>query len=99
MSQYADDIQAAAGLIASQGSAWDAIDPESVARMKAQNRFRTGLDIARYTAKIMREDMARYDADRSPQFVAKAAEIAGDIASDFTANFAVSESARMGAEG
>ncbi len=63
MSQYADDIQAAAGLIASQGSAWDAIDPESVARMKAQNRFRTGLDIARYTAKIMREDMARYDAD------------------------------------
>jgi isocitrate lyase len=65
MSQYADDIQAAAGLIASQGSAWDAIDPESVARMKAQNRFNTGLDIARYTAKIMREDMARYDADSS----------------------------------
>ncbi len=63
MSQYSNDIQAAAGLIASQGSAWDAIDPESVARMKAQNRFQTGLDIARYTAKIMREDMARYDAD------------------------------------
>src|SRR6056300_814634 len=63
MSQYSDDIQAAAGLIASQGSAWDAIEPESVARMKAQNRFQTGLDIARYTAKIMREDMARYDAD------------------------------------
>jgi isocitrate lyase len=63
MSRYSDDIQAAAGLIASQGSAWDAIDPESVARMKAQNRFKTGLDIARYTAKIMREDMARYDAD------------------------------------
>src|SRR5210317_474418 len=63
MSRYSDDIQAAAGLIASQGSAWDAINPESVARMKAQNRFKTGLDIARYTAKIMREDMARYDAD------------------------------------
>ncbi len=63
MSQYIDDIQSAANLIASQGSAWDAIDPESVARMKAQNRFKTGLDIARYTAKIMREDMARYDAD------------------------------------
>ncbi len=63
MSQYSDDIQAAAGLIASQGSAWDAIDPESVARMKAQNRFKTGLDIARFTAKIMREDMASYDAD------------------------------------
>jgi isocitrate lyase len=28
-----------------------------------QNRFQTGLDIARYTAKIMRADMAAYDAD------------------------------------
>ena len=65
MSRYSDDIQAAAGLIATHGSAWEAIDPESVARMKAQNRFRTGLDIAKYTAKIMREDMARYDADPS----------------------------------
>ena len=65
MSRYSDDIQAAAGVIASNGSAWDAIDPESVARMKAQNRFNTGLDIAKYTARIMREDMARYDADPS----------------------------------
>ena len=65
MSQYFDDISATADLIANHGSAWDAIDPESVARMKAQNRFQTGLDIAKYTAKIMREDMARYDADPS----------------------------------
>ncbi|NCF15102.1 MAG: isocitrate lyase [Gammaproteobacteria bacterium] len=65
MSQYSEDLQNAAGLIASQGSAWDAINPESVARMKAQNRFNTGLDIAKYTANIMREDMARYDADSS----------------------------------
>ena len=65
MSQYSEDIASAANLIAGQGSAWKAIDPENVARMKAQNRFRTGLDIARYTAKIMREDMARYDADPS----------------------------------
>lgn len=42
---------------------WDGIDAESVARMRLQNPFRTGLDIARYTAKIMREDMAAYDAD------------------------------------
>ncbi len=63
MSQYSDDITAAASLIGSQGDAWNAIDPENVARMKAQNRFQTGLDIARYTAKIMREDMAAYDAD------------------------------------
>ncbi|RFB05529.1 isocitrate lyase [Parvularcula marina] len=40
---------------------WAAIDPESVARMRLQNRFKTGLDIARYTAKIMRADMAAYD--------------------------------------
>jgi len=29
--------------------------------MRLQNRFHTGLDIAKYTAKIMREDMAAYD--------------------------------------
>tara|TARA_R110000823_G_scaffold222368_6_gene350734 strand:+ start:1 stop:1500 length:1500 start_codon:yes stop_codon:yes gene_type:complete len=33
--------------------------------MRIQNRFLTGLDIARYTAKIMRDDMAAYDADSS----------------------------------
>jgi isocitrate lyase len=33
--------------------------------MKVQNRFKTGLDIARYTAGIMRKDMAEYDADSS----------------------------------
>ena len=31
--------------------------------MRLQNRFKTGLDIARYTAAIMRADMAAYDAD------------------------------------
>ena len=62
MSQYQADIAAAGELIQARGSNWN-IDPENVARMKAQNRFRTGLDIARYNAKIMREDMAAYDAD------------------------------------
>ncbi|XLZ67984.1 isocitrate lyase [Massilia sp. SR12] len=65
MSQYNDDIQAIAALRNKNGSAWNAINPESAARMRAQNRFKTGLDIARYTAKIMRSDMARYDADPS----------------------------------
>ncbi|AKM07111.1 isocitrate lyase [Pelagerythrobacter marensis] len=46
-----------------RGAPWNAIDPESAARMQTQNRFPTGLDIARHTAKIMREDMAAYDAD------------------------------------
>jgi len=65
MSQYQNDIQSIATLKQQQGSAWDAINPESAARMRAQNRFQTGLDIARYTAGIMRRDMANYDADPS----------------------------------
>jgi isocitrate lyase len=65
MSDYNNDINDAAQLIGGHGSAWEAISPEYVARMKAQNQFKTGLDIAKYTAKIMRDDMARYDADPS----------------------------------
>ena len=42
MSQYQADIAAAGELIQAQGSTWN-VDPENVARMKAQNRFRTGL--------------------------------------------------------
>ena len=49
----------------SHGPSWDAISAESVARMRLQNRFQTGLDIAKYTAQIMRADMAAYDADPS----------------------------------
>jgi isocitrate lyase len=63
VSNYLRDINSTADLVAAHGSAWDAISPEYVARMKAQNRFKTGLDIARYTANIMRDDMDRYDAD------------------------------------
>jgi isocitrate lyase len=50
-------------LIRDQDGRWDAISAENVARMRAQNKFKTGLDIARYTARIMRADMAAYDAD------------------------------------
>ena len=60
---YHTDITQLTQLIAGQNGSWDAISPESVARMRLQNRFRTGLDIARYTASIMRRDMAAYDAD------------------------------------
>ena len=65
MSNYVKHISAAANLIASHGSCWDAINPVYVARMKTQNRFQTGIGIAKYTAKIMRDDMAAYDADSS----------------------------------
>ncbi len=60
---YQEEIKAAGELIGSQNGTWDSISPEAVARMRLQNRFQSGLDIARYTAKIMREDMAAYDAD------------------------------------
>lgn len=63
MSQYQEDIHNLDNLKAAYGAAWGAISPESAARMKAQNRFKTGLDIARYTADIMRADMQSYDQD------------------------------------
>lgn len=49
--------------IAGQGAPWAGIDATSAARMRLQNRFATNLDIARYTAAIMRRDIAAYDAD------------------------------------
>ena len=52
-------------LITSKNGTWDGISAEAVTRMRLQNRFHTGLDIARYTAAIMRADMAAYDADPS----------------------------------
>ena len=65
MSNYQNEIDTAATLINQTGSTWGSISPESAARMKLQNRFKTGLDIARYTANVMRKDMANYDADPS----------------------------------
>ncbi|OIU86589.1 MULTISPECIES: isocitrate lyase [unclassified Microbacterium] len=65
MTRYQDDIDAIRQLTHAQGAGWAAIDPESAARMRAQNRFRTGLEIAQYTADIMRRDMQEYDADSS----------------------------------
>ena len=60
---YSADIADADQTIRRFNGNWDGISAESVARMRSQNRFRTGLDIARHTAKIMRADMAAYDAD------------------------------------
>ncbi len=60
---YQDHISQVSQLVQAKNGTWDGISPEYVARMRLQNRFTTGLDIARYTAKIMREDMAAYDAD------------------------------------
>jgi isocitrate lyase len=65
MSNYSTLTDQAASVIAANGPSWNAISPEYVARMRLQNRFKTGLDVAKYTAKIMREDMAAYDKDSS----------------------------------
>ena len=60
---YQTTISQMQSLINANGPSWGAIDAESAARMAIQNRFPTGLDIAKYTAKIMRADMDAYDAD------------------------------------
>lgn len=65
MSAYENDVQAIAALKTTAGNHWSAINPEYAARMRLQNRFKTGLDIARHCAAIMRRDMAAYDADSS----------------------------------
>ena len=61
---YTDTIAQTQQTIADQPN-WDGISAESVARMRAQNRFRTGLEIAKYTAGIMRRDMAAYEIGRA----------------------------------
>jgi isocitrate lyase len=62
MSNYADTIKALESTCG-QTAGWSDISPEHAARMRLQNRFQTGLDIARYTAAIMRKDMGDYDKD------------------------------------
>lgn len=64
-SNYGSALEAIRNLKVKYGNTWKGINPENAARMVAQNRFKTGLDIAKYTAGIMREDMAAYDADSS----------------------------------
>src|SRR5208337_3636217 len=59
---YQNEIEAAEALLKTKET-WNGVTAEAVARMRLQNRFKTGLDIARYTAALMRADMAAYDAD------------------------------------
>ena len=61
-SSYLDEVGAAQALLETKPT-WTGVTAEAVARMRLQNRFKTGLDIARYTAALMRADMAAYDAD------------------------------------
>ena len=65
MSKYREETASIEQVCQEAGPSWNAISPESAARMRLQNRFRTGLEIAQYTADIMRRDMEEYDADPS----------------------------------
>ncbi len=65
MTAYHSAIEKVRSLKGKFGDKWSAISTENTARMIVQNRFRTGLDIARYNAAIMRKDMAEYDVDSS----------------------------------
>ena len=62
-SAYLEQIADMDATIAQNAETWKGISAEYAVRMQSQNRFKTGLDIARYTADIMRRDMAEYDAD------------------------------------
>ena len=64
MSTYVSAIDHIRELKAKYGN-WKNISENDAARLVTQNRFKTGLEIAQYTADIMRRDMAAYDADKS----------------------------------
>ena len=63
MSKYNNSLEEASSISDIDTSNWDAINPNYVARMRLQNQFKTGIDIAKYTASIMRKDMDEYDKD------------------------------------
>lgn len=65
INNYSSALETVINLKKKFGNSWQHISPENSARMMTQNRFKTGLDIAKYTAAIMRKDMAEYDADPS----------------------------------
>ena len=62
MTNYQKMVDEAAGLLRTKKT-WGAIKAEYVSRMMLQNQFKTGLDVAKYTAEIMRKDMEDYDRD------------------------------------
>ncbi len=63
LKSYSNNIDQISALRDKHLGKWNAINPYSVARMRAQNRFKTGIDIAKYTSSIMRADMDAYDND------------------------------------
>ena len=65
MKKYSDLIAEIKNSENFKNSSWESINPEYVARMQLQNRFKSGIEIAKYNAAIMRKDMDEYDSDSS----------------------------------
>ena len=65
MDSYNELKASDAKTLGEKGSSWNAIQPEYVTRMKIQNRFKSGVEVAKYCSKVMREDMAAYEKDPS----------------------------------
>jgi isocitrate lyase len=65
MSKFNKTVESTHTIEGMDSSNWSSINPEYVARMRLQNEFKTGIDIAKYTANIMRQDMGEYDNDVS----------------------------------
>ena len=65
MKKYSDLIKEIKNSENFKNSSWESINPEYVARMQLQNRFKSGIEIAKYNAAIMRKDMHDYDSDSS----------------------------------
>jgi len=65
MKKYIDLIKEIKNSSNFKNSSWESINPEYVARMQLQNRFKSGIEIAKYNAAIMRRDMDAYDNDSS----------------------------------
>ena len=65
MKKYSDLIEEIKNSENFKNSSWESINPEYVARMQLQNRFKSGIEIAKYNAAIMRKDMDDYDSDSS----------------------------------
>ena len=65
MSKFNKTVESTHTIEGMDSSNWSSINPEYVARMRLQNEFKTGIDIAKYTSNIMRQDMGEYDNDVS----------------------------------
>ena len=61
MSNYLEQVEKLQGV----ATAANGVNAEHAVRMRLQNQFKTGLDVAKYTADIMRRDIENYEADTS----------------------------------